>query len=205
MFFCETKIFRYSLIIILCAAVCSFSDRCYGDIPLKTGSRAKENGGSFSASFESNKVENIFIEKKEEVSLAATLFLDFTLPGGGHFYRGDYVMGGAFLALKIGSGFMAWYFIRNWKEAEESYNESKSAGISTEERESEKRRYDRTAQYVTFTAALNILVYGVSALINYNSVMKTNETAYPILNISLSEGNKYTDEFVLNCGVYMRL
>jgi hypothetical protein len=202
MFFYETKMFRYFLILTLCAGGIFRSGRCYADVPVKTGFRAEEG---FSIASENKTVDNLFVEKKEEVSLATTLLLDFTLPGGGHFYRGDFIMGTAFLTLKIAGGFMAYYFVKNWKESEENYNQSKSAGISADELENERRRYDRSAQYVTFTAALNLLVYGVSALINYNSVMKTNERAFPAINISLSGENEHLDEFIFYCEVSTRM
>ncbi len=197
MVFYETKIFRYSLIVILCVAGIFRPGRCDAGV--------SEQAGPVIIASEKRTVENLFVEKKEEVSLTTTLLLDFTLPGGGHFYRGDYLTGSAFLALKITGGLMTWYFVTNWKEAEESYNNSKSAGVSADELENERRRYDKSAQYVTFTVALNILVYGVSALINYNSVTKTNERAFPALNISLSGGNEYSDEYILNFGVRMRI
>jgi hypothetical protein len=205
MFFNETKKTRFSLILLLFAAGVFIADSCYADITNKSGYRGESNRESLNIAPENRTVENLFVEENEEVSLATTLLLDFAVPGGGHFYRGDYVMGGVFLTLKIAGGFMAYYFVKNWKDAEESYYESKSAGVTSDELAYKRRLYDRSAQYVTFAAAMNLLVYGVSALINYNGVTEINERAFPVLNISLSGGNNHTDEFYINCGVNVRI
>ncbi len=205
MFLFETKLLNYSLILILSAGAVFGPRRCHAAGSEREHSRINHESGIFSIAGEKSPVENLSVEKKEEVSLATTLLLDFTLPGGGHFYRDDYFMGTSFLVLKIAGVYMTYYFVKNWKEAEDSYEDSRRAGLTADEIENERHRYDRSAQYVTFSAAFNFLVYGISALINYNSVRKINEKAFPSLNVFLSSARKPYEGLILNCGVRLRI
>ncbi len=205
MFLFETKLFNYSLILILSVGTVFGPRRCHGADSGRDYFRTEHESRVFSIAGEKSSIENLSVEKKEEVSLATTLLLDFTLPGGGHFYRDDYVMGTSFLVLKITGAYMTYYFVKNWKEAEDSYENSRRAGLSADEMRNERQRYDRSAQYVTFSAAFNFLVFGISALINYNSVSTINERAFPSLNVFLSSARKPYEGFILNCGVRMRL
>ena len=58
---------------------------------------------------------------KDKVSVTTAMFLDI-LPGGGHFYLGNYGSGTFFGILKTGSAASIWYFYSQWQDSRKKYH-----------------------------------------------------------------------------------
>ena len=115
------------------------------------------------------------------ISLPAVLTLDVLLPGGGHFYRGDYGSGFIFMSLKMAGVWSLYYFNARREEARADLQAARRSGAGEGRQE---LRYDRTAQLVTFSVIGNLMIYFVSAAVNYSRVMKVNENAFPSFDIT---------------------
>ncbi|MCP4136041.1 MAG: hypothetical protein GY754_34040 [bacterium] len=110
-------------------------------------------------------------------SLFTTLALDI-LPGGGHFYRGDYPYGIGFALLKAGGGMAIYFCYNNFSNARDTYNNDRSLG--------NERSYDSAAQGIVFAVIANVIIYTASAIINYNDVTRINERAIPSFQVAYS-------------------
>lgn len=141
-----------------------------------------------------SKIDNLNAPRSEELSTVKTLTLDLFLPGGGHFYRGDHISGIIFMSLKIAGAYSMYHFYRRWDRAGDRYDSARNSGQSAETIESLKKSHDRDAQYITFASISNVLLYTISAIINFNMVNKKNEKSYPSFDVHFPLGGKLQGE-----------
>lgn len=139
--------------------------------------------------------------KKSQISMPLLLGLDLLVPGGGHFYRGSYIMGGTFLTLKVAGAWSIYYFYKDWQYVRSLYISAKKANAEIDPdhellfedprggfktvREF-KREYDSAAQNITFTVVATAVVYGVSLAINYIYGTEYNEDRTPLFSFYYS-------------------
>ena len=135
------------------------------------------------------------------VSMTEALLLDTVVPGGGHFYTGNYNTGYVFIALKLFGGYLIYYTYRDWKyrgslyraarEANDNFDpdhelEFKDPGGGYSSVEEYRRDYDRAAQRISFSVIANVAVYAVSLMMTYQAVKKINTEALPTFEIHYS-------------------
>lgn len=148
-----------------------------------------------------HEIENLTPRAGEEVSLFMALTLDVTVPGGGHFYTGDYYWGITFCALKLLSVYSVYYFYNEWQFRRSLYNASKRAdeemdpshelefedpdgGYKTVEEF--RREYDAAAQRITFAIVATLAVYTTSAILVYFNVKRINEKKVPTFPLQVN-------------------
>ncbi|PKL39710.1 MAG: hypothetical protein CVV44_05675 [Spirochaetae bacterium HGW-Spirochaetae-1] len=139
--------------------------------------------------------------KKSQISMPLLLGLDLLVPGGGHFYRGSYIMGGTFLTLKVAGAWSIYYFYKDWQYIRSLYFSAKKANAEIDPDhellfkdprggyktvKEFKRDYDSAAQNMTFTVVANVVVYGVSLAINYMYGTEYNEDRTPLFSFYYS-------------------
>ena len=150
-------------------------------------------------------VENIEIHRTAGISMTATLALDVALPGGGHFYRGDYLNGFIFFSLKAAGAYSVYYFTGRKETALSDYRSARRSGGVEGSPEKERLRYDRAAQLVTFSFIGNLMIYFISASINYNRVMKMNENSYPSFDIYSSMSGGWRNDSIISVQYNFRM
>ncbi len=147
---------------------------------------------------EESEIDNFTVKNGGEISVLKTVAVDLLVPGGGHFYRGDYAWGFSFMLMKIGGFYSVYYLYGQWKDRESHYNSAKSSSLLSGDAEHYKREYDRAAQYVTFAVVGNIIIYTASIIMNLNSVKKNNENAYPTFDLGYSPLNGISAESMIS-------
>lgn len=157
-------------------------------------------------------IDNLIPSETGKVSMIKVLTLDFFVPGGGHFYRGDYYFGIAFLLFKFAGAYSIYYFYKEWKYARSLYLSAKKSnelidpdhelyfadpdgGYKTVE--GFKQKYDSTVQLITLTVLANIVIYTASIIINYNYINEMNEKSYPTFELQYSRVSYVIDEDML--------
>jgi hypothetical protein len=107
-----------------------------------------------------------------EVSIPAAMSLDI-LPGGGHFYLGNYYSGAAFAVLKSAGILSGFFLYRSWQD-----KKSKEDGSVTR-----KRVSDRAAQRFTFAVFGSAALYGISWYKVYTDCEEINYRARPVFEV----------------------
>ena len=135
----------------------------------------------------SNEVDDLIPSRGSGFSMMNTILLDVALPGGGHYYRGDYYNGILFMTLKLAGIYSIYYFAKEWEEAGDDYDAAKKSNLPTDTLTDYERKYDRSAQYLFFAVFSSVLFYSLSIFINYKSVKKMNSVTYPAFEFSYSK------------------
>ncbi len=150
-------------------------------------------------------VDNIMPRKNKQISIITALALDLSVPGGGHFYRGEYVTGALFAAIKSAGIFTTWYLYDKKRSAENDFKAEKRHGRLRASADGAGIRYDRASQYYTFSLISCFMAYFVSALVNYNGVIKIRENQYPTFEITTFIKNPGRPENILSLGYEYRI
>jgi len=148
-----------------------------------------------------HEIEDLNPSAGEEVSLFMALTLDVTVPGGGHFYTGDYYWGITFCALKLLGVYSVYYFYQEWQFRRSLYNSSKRANEEMDPShdlefedpegghktvEEFRREYDAAAQRITFAILATLAVYTTSAILVYFKVKRINEKVIPTFPLQVN-------------------
>lgn len=127
-------------------------------------------------------------------SMVKTLCLDLAVPGGGFFYRQEWLWGAGFAAARVAAGLTAWYCFHECNYYRSLYRSSSRAnGIIDPGHEllfrmpdgtyrtvrQMKRDYDSAVQRVTITMAVNVAILAASLLLNYQHVSEINADNSP--------------------------
>ena len=135
----------------------------------------------------SNEVDDLIPQRGSGFSMMNTIILDVVLPGGGHYYRGDYYNGVLFMTLKLAGIYSIYHFSKEWEEAGDDYDAAKNSNLPADTLTDYERKYDRSAQYLFFAVFSSVLFYSLSIFINYKSVKKMNSVTYPAFEFSYSK------------------
>jgi hypothetical protein len=120
--------------------------------------------------------ENSIIEKTpihgKEISTFTAMSFDI-LPGGGHFYLGNYISGSIFAVLKTGGIMSGYFFYQSWQKKKGREN-----GTTGRKKDS-----DRAAQRFTFSVFGATAAYGISWYKVYTDCSDINYRAQPVFEI----------------------
>ena len=109
--------------------------------------------------------------------------------------------GAGFAGAKIGAGFAAWYYFNEWDYNRSLYNAARKGNRTLDPNHELKFRLpdgtyrtvnqlkrdsDASAQNVTITMAVNLTIYAVSLLVNYQAVSEFNEESAPSFHADYS-------------------
>jgi len=156
-----------------------------------------KTGSSVDNETEEPELENIRPVSTRGKSLATALVLDVVLPGGGHFYRGDYYSGTAFLLLKAAGAWSIYFYYRDWEYRASLYHAAVKADAKDPYHDlyfideegnyksvlDYRHDYDRAAQMITFAVIANIAVYTASLITNYFLMRKERERSIPSFEV----------------------
>jgi hypothetical protein len=146
-------------------------------------------------------IDNLIPEEKEKVSLASAITLDIVIPGGGHFYIGNYYQGLTFIALKLLGAYSIYYFYQDWEYSRSLYYASRRANESIDPDhelefkdpeggyktvEEYRREYDKAVQRITFAIIATAAIYITSVIFVYFDVREINERAVPTFDLQYS-------------------
>jgi hypothetical protein len=146
-------------------------------------------------------IDNLIPEGKEKVSLGSAITLDILIPGGGHFYTGNYYQGMTFIALKLLGAYSIYYFYQDWKYNRSLYYASRRANESIDPYhelefkdpdggyktvEEYRREYDEAVQRITFAIIATAAIYITSVIFVYLDVREINERAVPTFDLQYS-------------------
>ncbi len=178
----------------------------------ETGKSEPGNGNSFP-------VDDLIPEQRDSLSLPLLLGLDLLVPGGGHFYRGSYWVGGGFVLFKALGAWSIYHFYRKWDYNRSLYNAAKKAnenidpdhqllfltpGGDYRSVKDLKHSYDSAAQKITFAVVANVLLYSASLIINYAAYRRDSEESFPTFTISLATTVSESD-MVISLGYTYRM
>ena len=165
--------------------------------------RARDGGTMdlFRDTGKKEEIDNLVPEAKKGVSLFNAITLDIVIPGGGHFYTGNYYQGLTFAALKLIGAYSIYYYYQEWQYARSLYYSSRSANESIDPYhelefhdpdggyktvEEYRREYDKAVQRITFAVIANAAVYIASIIFVYYDVKEINEGAVPTFDLQFS-------------------
>ncbi len=146
-------------------------------------------------------IDNLIPEGKERVSLVSAITLDIVIPGGGHFYTGNYYQGLTFMALKLLGAYSIYYFYQDWRYSRSLYYASRRANESIDPYhelefqdpdggyktvEEYRREYDKAVQRITFAVIATAAIYITSVIFVYFDVKEINERAVPTFDLQYS-------------------
>jgi len=156
-------------------------------------------------------IDNLVPSVQSGVNEWEVMVLDI-LPGGGHFYRGDYFWGVTFGILKCAGIYSVYYFYRDWEYRRSLYGAAKKAdreidpdhylffksggGYKTTSRL--QRDYDSAMQMLTLSVAVNAFIYTASMLINHNRIAEYNKRTIPTFDIYSSSVMGQSEEKILS-------
>ena len=158
-------------------------------------------------------------QKRPGVSMPFALALDTVVPGGGHFYIGEYVWGAGFAAAKIGGACTFYYFYKEWVYKRSLYQAASKANDALDPTHylsfkapdgsykavwEYKRDYDRAAEKMAFAAIGNAAVYVFSWAMTYYHVDKINERTIPAFEVGLALGRDGMPEAAVYTGLTLR-
>lgn len=150
---------------------------------------------------EKKEIDNLVPETKKRVSLCSAITLDIVVPGGGHFYTGNYYQGLTFAALKLLGAYSIYYFYQEWQYSRSLYYSSRSANENLDPDhelefhdpdggyktvEEYRREYDKAVQRITFAVIANAAVYIASVIFVFYDVREINEGAVPTFDLQFS-------------------
>jgi len=130
---------------------------------------------------------------KEKVSVSTAMILD-VLPGGGHFYLGNYGYGATFGLLKVGAAASTWYFYSQWQDSKSKYRRAPA-----DQAGSYKLQSDRAAQRMTFSIIGSVVVQAASWLKVYSDCQDRNADSYPVFDLGFRDDNIYGS----SAGIYI--
>ncbi len=164
--------------------------------------RARDDGTELFRGAEKKKeIDNLVPEAKKSVSLFKAITLDIAIPGGGHFYTGNYYQGLTFTALKLIGAYSIYYFYQEWKYSRSLYYSSRMANENLDPYhelefrdpdggyktvEEYRREYDKAVQRITFAVIANAAIYITSVIFVYYDVREINERAVPTFDLQYS-------------------
>ena len=120
-------------------------------------------------------------------SYLKVLSIDLLVPGGGHFYLGNYYSGAVFAGLKVISVFSFYYFYNDLEKKRDDYHslqKDPSAGYSQIEKY--RLEYERAHQHVAFAVIGTAAAYISSLIFNYSDIKIINERAIPAFDFGFS-------------------
>ena len=125
------------------------------------------------------------------------LSIDLLVPGGGHFYLGNYYSGALFAGLKIIGVLSLYYYYNDLEKKRDNYNsirQDPSAG--TDKIEGDKLEYERAHQHVAFAVIGTAAAYLSSLIFNYTDLKIFNEKSIPAFDYkySLDRGSSGGDQ-----------
>jgi hypothetical protein len=118
---------------------------------------------------------------KEKVSVTTAMVLDI-VPGGGHFYLGNYGYGVTFGLLKVGAAASTWYFYSDWQKSKTRYRRA-----SDDQSGKYKLRSDRAAQRMTFSVIGSVVIQASSWFKVYSDCQDLNADSYPVFDLGLRD------------------
>ncbi len=148
-------------------------------------------------------VMNLVPGRVQRESMVKTLCLDLAVPGGGFFYRQEWLLGAGFAAARVAAGLTAWYFFHECDYYRSLYRSSSRANSIIDPGNEllfrmpdgtyrtvrrMKRDYDSSVQRVTITMAVNVVILAASLLLNYQAVSETNADNSPSFNAWYATG-----------------
>jgi hypothetical protein len=157
---------------------------------------------------------NLTPQNSPEVNTAGVILFDLIVPGGGHFYRGDYFNGILFASLKVPAYYSLYYFYKEMEYRESLYLSAKSAANSLDPHKpiyfkdpdggyktagEFKQSYERASQNLVFSAAANVLICAASIIVNINALDMLNESAIPSFYYSSGFADEQTDHKIIFC------
>ncbi len=166
-----------------------------------------------------NAIDDMVPVNKSYMSLPLLLGLDLLVPGGGHFYRGSYWLGGGFVVLKAAGAYSIYHFYQKWDYRRSLYVAAKKANENLDPEHQLlfltpdgnyrsvndlKHSYDRAAQQITFAVVANVLLYSASLIINYVYYQRSAGDALPTFNVSFSASVTELDT-VISLGYVCRI
>lgn len=134
-----------------------------------------------------------FVQTQEKVHLHTALLYDL-LPGGGHFYTGNYEHAAVFAMLKISGVYAMYHYYHYWQYRGSLYRSAKKANEAIDPNHHLLFKdpeggyktvgefgyaHDRAAHYFTLSIIANAAVYFVSWLVTYYHVEKINDARQP--------------------------
>jgi hypothetical protein len=168
-------------------------------------SRGVQNSGDmlepFRGTEDEKEIDNLIPEGKERISLGTAITLDIVIPGGGHFYTGNYYQGLTFIALKLLGAYSIYYFYQDWRYSRSLYYASRRANESIDPYhelefqdpdggyktvEEYRREYDKAVQRITFAIIATATIYITSVIFVYFDVKEINERAVPTFDLQYS-------------------
>ncbi len=132
-------------------------------------------------------VDSRIPKMKQGQSYLKVMSIDLLVPGGGHFYLGNYYSGAAFAGLKLAGIFSLYYFYNELGEKRDGYHSAQadpSAGDNQIERH--KREYERAHQHTAFAVIGTAAVYISSLIFNYSDISLFNDRAIPAFDTGCS-------------------
>ena len=154
-------------------------------------------------------------QKSRGVSTGTALLLD-VVPGGGHFYLGDYWRGSFFAAGRLG-GFGALYFCYDrFRDKRDLYrradriraaqgvdDSAKIHGPDGKHRSvnSYRKDYDRATQWLTFSVIGNAAIQTASMIVVYGRCQEINRNAVPSFDVAILGDGKGP---IVYCGLTCR-
>ncbi|HEY1405696.1 MAG TPA: hypothetical protein VF857_03720 [Spirochaetota bacterium] len=143
-------------------------------------------------------------QKENGVSTGKALMCDL-LPGGGHFYLGDYWRGTIFATGKLGGYGALYYFYGLYQERKQNYNRAvrtrNSLGVSsstpikgpdgrTRSTNGYKKDYDRSVQWMTFSVVGNVAIQTISMIMVYGRCQEINRETIPSFDVAILRDDK---------------
>jgi hypothetical protein len=118
---------------------------------------------------------------KEKVSTTRAMIFDL-VPGGGHFYLGNYGSGAFFGIMKTGSYASILYFYSQWQDSKTKYRRA-----SDDQANKYKLRSDRAAQRMTFSVIGSVVIQAASWIKVWSDCSDINSESFPVFDIGFRD------------------
>lgn len=169
--------------------ICILTVSIFASEGIRFGAEAADAGYNSGTAEERSgaEIDDRALQVKSGHSCLKVLSIDLLIPGGGHFYLGNYYSGALFAGLKITGAFALYYFYNDLEKKRDEYHsiqDDSSAGKN--QIEGQRREYESAHENVMFAAIGTAAVYLSSLIFNYADLKIFNERSIPAFEYKYS-------------------
>lgn len=145
------------------------------------------HGGDKTPEVHETEIDDIVPQTRPGKSYLKVLTIDMLVPGGGHFYLGNYYTGAAFAGLKIAGALSLYYFYNDLENKRDEYHSiQRDTAADADNIEGYRREYERAHQHFAFAIIGTAAAYISSLFFNYSDIKDINERAVPTFDLRFS-------------------